>query len=238
MRGEYPTWVVFENPRLCVRSGHGHREDREALPGTDLCGPCHGRFPRILGDLVRYWQPLHDAEIRRPTRDYSRDRVAGGGKADVAAQWNPAAKAVITELTDWVQYLCRTIARESPTACTAFEPAYAGRIDVAVAALARWHARWLTHYPTLGPSWLADALVLREKAMRAVDPQAPTFKRVRIRGRTCTDEIEETEWGPVICGGELVGLLRTDGERPSVIVCSVNPNHTRLERKDWIHAAS
>lgn len=235
----YPAWVIYPTSDVCVRSGSGHKDERPALPNTDLCGPCHGRFPRILGDLVSYWRPLHDAIIRRPVRDYTKDRVTGGGDTDVAAQWNPAAQAVIAELTDWTQYLGRTINRECPTTWfTANKEADTGRIDIALAALARWHSRWLTHYPTLGPAWLADALTLRERAMKAVDSRAPTFKRVLIRGWMCSDEVEETEFGPIICGGQLVGLLRTDGEKPSTIVCSVNPNHTRLERKDWLDATA
>lgn len=236
MTGQYPEWVETSTPDLCARSGipTGHREERRPLPDTDLCGPCHGRFPRILGDLVRYWQPLHDAIIRKPPADYTRDRVDGTSPHDIGSTWNPAAQTAINLIADWTGFVIRTLANEHPGGSPVAE---ATRTDIALAAIARWESRWLTHYPTLGASLLDDAIDLRAKAMRAVDPVTPAFKRVLIRGRHCTDTIQDTEWGPIECGGQLIGLLRTlDDQKPSVIVCGTDPTHTRLELKDWITA--
>lgn len=251
----YPDFVVPTQAEFCVRTGArwGHREIRATVPGTDLCGPCHGRFPRILGDLVRYWRPLHDAVARRPNRDYKQDRVDTSGVKDASASWNPAATTVIVDLEEWTRYVTRTILGECPAPSSRIVNQdkdgttwadYAHKIsedlpvDQQLATIAQWYSRWLTHYPTLGPSWLDDVITLRQKAMQAVDPGAPTFKRILIRGQVCANEVEETEWGPIICGAPLVGLLRTgDGLKPSEIVCSVNPGgHARLERKDWILA--
>jgi hypothetical protein len=67
-------------------------------------------------------------------------------------------------------------------------------VDVQLATLAKWYGRWISRYATLGPAWLADIMALRFRAMQAVDANAPTFKRVIIRGRICTDELAETEW--------------------------------------------
>lgn len=232
----YPSWVTSNNLTVCARTGTfgGHREERPVVPGTDLCGPCHGRFPRILGDLVRYWRPLHDAIVRKPTQDYARDRVQSSDRPQPGAGYNPAADTTIAAIADWTRYITRTLERESPGPTPVDEGT---PVDVALAAIATWHARWLTHYPLLGPAWLDDVIRMRGQAMQAVDPGAPAFKRVMLRGRYCADVVDETQWGDIVCGGQLVGLLRPGDEaRPSAIICSTDPTHTRLELKDWIHA--
>lgn len=238
---EYPAWVTATTLEVCARTGlaAGHRQERPTLPGTDLCGPCHARFPRILGDLVHYWQPLHDAVIRKPARDPMQDRVAGGTPNDVGSMWNPAAQATINLIADWTGFVIRTLANEHPGGSPVQETT---RTDIAIAAIARWEARWLTHHPDLGASLLDDAIDMRGKAMRAVDTAAPAFKRVILRGHHCADTVADTEWGPVECGGQLIGLIRPQentawqGQKPSVIVCGTDPTHTRLELKDWITA--
>lgn len=233
----YPSWVVLNLLTVCARSGTpaGHREERPVVPGTDLCGPCHGRFPRVVGDLVHYWNPLHDAIVRKPTQDYARDRVSTSERPQLGAGYNPAADATIKQITDWTWYVVRILQRENLTENIVVTDEQ--RVDVVLAAIATWYSRWLTHYPTLGPAWLDDVISLRTHAMQAVDPGAPAFKRVMLRGRYCTDITAETEWGDMVCGGQLVGLLRPGNEaRPSVIICSADPTHTRLELRDWIHA--
>jgi hypothetical protein len=186
----------------------------------------------VLADLVHYWKPLHQAVVRRPQRDYRQDRVPSSEPRDAGSLWNPAATAAIVAVTDWSAYLVRTLWREAP-----FEPAIdeTTPTDIALATMARWHSRWFTHYPTLGPAWLNDALQLRTFAMKAMD--APGVKRIELRGQFCQQVLTETEYGEIRCRGQLVGILYSpDDERPSQIVCTANPNHPRLYSKEWILA--
>lgn len=242
----YPDWVIPNHLEVCARSGSRpgwHAEERPVKPGTDLCGPCHARFPRILGDLSGYWPDLTAAVVKLPARNYSKDRVKGGSSADVGALWNPAAQVTATELEEWTRYLMRTVLRERRF----YDNEPLGFTDdriptrLALAQLALHHARWLTHYPTIGPSLVDDAIRLRSRAMAALDQ--PAQRRVNMTGMYCQQIIAETDYTTEICGAQMAGIIPIGDDSdqtgiPAVIVCGANPTHptSRLERKDWILA--
>lgn len=241
----YPSFVIPNHVDVCARSGrrHAHASENPTRPGTDLCGQCHQRFPMIVHDLVEYWKPLQVAHVRRPTsKDRSTfQRNAGGGEVrDVSALWNPAAAFAIAELTDWTRFLMRTVLRDRAffgNEVLGFVDDHSTPIDVALAQLATHHARWLTEYPTLGPSLVDDVIRLRMLTMKALDQ--PPVRRVNMRGMFCTDVVEATDYGDVVCGAQMAGILPTDtawsaDAGPALIVCSANPSHSRIEARDWI----
>jgi hypothetical protein len=231
---DYPSFIIPNHLKFCARSGRrgGHVDARPVVPGTDLCRPCHERFAGILGDIIELWRTLGESIVRRPGTNYMRDRVDSSGGGDAGNLWNPSAARALVEVTDWTSYLVRTIYREHPGTPSLEKDA---RTDIALATIARWYSHWFTSYPTIGPAVLEDAITYRQAVMQAVD--APAYKRVEIRGHYCQEVLEETDFGPVVCLGQLVGILRPgDTTKPSTIVCSLNPGHPRLDRKDWILA--
>ncbi|WP_353809137.1 hypothetical protein [Agromyces sp. SYSU T00194] len=245
----YPEWIVPTLAEECTGfPSEGPRlrhpaHPRVTIPGTDLCGPCHKRFPGVLGDLARFWKPLQEAHIRMPTKNYAADRVSGGGRVDVGALWNPHARTALVAIEEWTRYLIRTVLRErrffddEPLGFTVDEHLEDTRtpVPLALAMLATHHARWLSSYPRLGPAWLDDATHLRTLAMRALD--RPSVRRVNMTGMFCEEVVQDLEYGQEICGAQMAGIIHDDPtDGPAVIICSHNPAHqtSRLERKDWL----
>lgn len=241
----YPRWVIPNHLEVCVRTGRrgAHASENPVRPGTDLCAPCHARFPRIVQDLVELWRPLQAAHLRRPT---SKDRTnfqrnAGGGEIrDVSAAWNPAAAYAIAEVTEYTRRLMRTVLHDRrfyDHEVLGFLDDHSTPIDVALAQLALHHARWLTEYPTNGPAWLGEALHLREITRRALD--APPQRFITIRGKYCDEVLEEIGIGEVKCYAQMVAVIPADAgwtidAGPATIMCSANPGHARIESHDWI----
>lgn len=245
----YPEWVIPNSLDVCARSElrWAHSSQNPTVPGTDLCGSCHAKFPRLLGDLVAYWPLLQEAHVKRParSRDYTAfQRNAGGGGTpnDAGALWNPAAGVAIAELVDWTRFLMRTILRDRRFyghEILGFTDATSTPIDIALAQVALHHGRWMTSYPSLGPSLIGDAIRLRLLAMKALDQ--PSVRRVNMTHMFCDDVVESTEYGDITCGGQMAGIIPADGAwaietGPALILCSANPAHTRIEARDWILA--
>lgn len=256
---EYPTWVIFNGTQLCVAPGCGRRatdpEDAPVTPRlaavpTDLCKWHHDQFPAILKDLVSLWDSLDSSVIKAPVSGRG-DKVASSGIADVASLWNPSVSAVLAELDDWTRFLVRTINRDRPLPTPYFAVDRAGtailhesshglqdrKPRTALAMIARWHARWLSGYPSLGPSLLEDALRHRRAAGRAL--KASPVVRIHLKGDArCQHVIEENRWGVIVCDAPLVGILRDpSSSAPSEIVCSSNPSHEQISRAEWMDYA-
>lgn len=214
------------------------------IPGTDLCGPCHGRFPRVLADIVDAWPTLRDSVVKKPTQQY-KERVQTSGVADASSMWNPAVTLVMVDVEDWTAFLARTIIYEHPLpAAKEHARHHAGRhepspfaIDpdgstpLTLAVIARWHYRWLSHHPSLGASLLSDAEMYRDAASRAL--QMDAVKPARIKDAYCQREVSDTPFGPILCMGQLVAIMSEDGS-PSKIICTNHPDH-EVARSEWIH---
>lgn len=260
----YPGWVVFNGLLHCAAPGCAARNPfagddnpaasspRFAATPTDLCNWHHAQFPRVLGDLVRLWGLLDSSVVRRPAVQRN-DRVQSSTVGDVSSLWNPAVSAVLAEFDDWTRFLVRTILRERPVPDQYFATDEDGHTTTtyrhglnadtpprqALAGIARWHARWLTGYPTLGPALLQDALAHRRAAIRALDTQPVV--RVHLKGPSvrCAHVIQDSPWGEILCEAPLVGVLRDqDDPKPSTILCTANPAHPQLARDDWMDAAT
>lgn len=257
---EYPAFTMAATRRVCARTGRKHVE-RAVLTGTDLCGPCHGLFRRVLVEIIEVWPALLESVMRRPARVYSDMPGGGGEQKDASSYWNPAATMVIADLTDWYGYLARTIRKSRPTPAdrvrdvapiigpptqavawsskqvierTVSSWALDGTEDVrlGLAAIVRWHHRWLTHYPGVGEVFLDDALRFQWAIARALE--TIPVQRYTITGAYCQHVMEETPLGPRLCEGQMVGTLRQDhDDKPSEILCSNHPDH-EIPQRDWI----
>jgi len=241
----YPPYVIPNHLDVCARSGQrgAHDSENPVRPGTDLCAPCHERFPRVVADLARYWVPLKQAHLRRPaSKDRSRfSRNGGGGEVrDVGALWNPTAAIAISELESWTRALQRRILKDRrfyDHEILGFVDEHHDPVDVALAQVALHHARWLTEHPTVGPAVLADAIQLRALAMRALDQ--PGFRTIRIRDLDCKAVIWEAGYGEERCLAPMVGIIPADGAwqadtGPARIICSANPNHPEIPVDEWL----
>jgi hypothetical protein len=256
---EYPVRTIFNGTLHCVAPGcANHRlllneveapiSPRFAASPSDLCNWHHAQFPRVLNDLVRLWGTLEESLIRRPNGQKN-DRVQTSDVGDVSSMWNPAVAAVLYELNDWTKFLVRTILGERPVPDQYFTTdeqgttttTYSHGLSIfvpgrqALAGIAKWHGRWLSGYPSLGPALLDDALAHRRASLRALDT-APVV-RVHLKGPSvrCAHVIEESEWGEVICEAPLVGIIREpDSKLPSAILCTANPGHPQLSRDQWM----
>jgi hypothetical protein len=230
---QYPAWVIPADADVCAATGarHGHQDARPAQKGSDLCIACHRRFPKLLLDLSSYPAVLTDAITARRGTRYDNPRVQSS-PADTAPTYNGLADVARTDLADWAGYLVRTIRSEGPHRDMLRQNMLPGE---SLLAMSRWHAGWLSHYPGLGPSWLADADRLLRQCGGALDAHAPRFRRVIIREGVCMQEVEDTDLGPIICGAPLVGLIPPGGgKRPAEIVCTADPTHQRIPIEDWI----
>ncbi len=241
----YPDYVIPEHRTICARTGRrgSHDSENPVVPGTDLCGPCHKRFPLILGDLVGYWQALRTAHIRRPI---SKDRstftrnAGGGGARDIGALWNPTAAIAIAELEHWTRALQRRILTERrfySHEILGFTNTTHDAIDIALAQLALHHARWLTEFPTVGPALINDAIQLRALAIRALDQ--PAFRTIRMRNLDCQHTIWEADYGEERCLAPMLGIIPADGAwhadtGPARIICAANPNHPEIPVHEWL----
>ncbi|TFC30096.1 hypothetical protein E3O55_08400 [Cryobacterium sp. MDB1-18-2] len=215
----------------------------------------------MLSDLINVWPELLESVMRRPARVYTDMPGGGGGDKDASSFWNPAATMVIADVTDWYGLVGRTIAKERPTPAdlvapvapfigpltlakstareqmqsrTVFTWAIDGSEDVrlGLAAVVRWHHRWLSHYPGMGVSLLEDALRFEWAISRAM--QTMPVQRYMMPGALCQVVMEETELGVRLCEGQMVGIKRRpDDDDPSELLCSNHPEHA-IPRRDWI----
>jgi hypothetical protein len=246
---DYPAFVAPTTAKYCRRSGkRGHTQIRPVVPATDLCRECHAEFARNLTHLVTYWADLRESVMRAPARVYDQTPISGGGgddtRRDVSSYWNPAATLVLRDVTDWAGYLARIVGQQQPTDGFQFPTVradvLAGWADptiaetpYALAALERTSARWLSSYPTVGPSLLEDSRRYLWATQRAL--QTVPVRRIDARDRYCGHVITETDHGDVICYGTLVGVIRDpQGDRPSEILCSNHPDHA-IPASEWIY---
>lgn len=260
---DYPDWTSFNGTLRCVAPGcRGRAADpdeleenvipRFASAPSDLCKWHHDQFPRVLDDLVVMWGTLEASVIRAPSKG-GNDRVSSSALADVSSLWNPAVSAVLAELDDWTRFLIRTVVHERPlphwyftvdgkgvALLHTFSHGLSEETDprTGLAGIARWHARWLTGYPTLGPALLEDALRHRRAGLRALDTRPVV--RIRLKGDArCQHVIEENRWGQIVCEAPLVGIVREVGSStPSAILCTANPAHAQLSRDQWMDYAT
>ncbi len=236
---DYPAFVIPTATTWCVVPGCQRKMDdaerilhavfgedvlepRIVVPHTDLCMYHHRLFPKLLQTIMSEWPLLTRSVLRTASRE-ERERVQTSNVGDVGAMWNPMAAEAIAEIKDWTAYLVRTILRERPVP----EGHSHGltrdtETRLALAAIARHHAYWLSSYPTMGPSWYGDALELRQLMTRSL--QVSPSRRITINAR-CNEIVEETDYGPIYCDGQLYGILRNEGPKPTQILCSLNPTH-------------
>lgn len=245
---EYPAWTRPTVRTTCARSGRGQHPVRPVLTNTDLCGPCHGQFPRILQNIINAWPDVQDSVMRRPAREYTGMPGGSGGTKDASTYWNPAATMVLADVTDWYGFLARTIASERPapharpfigpitadqhrraeTGRAVFTWSLDGTEEprLGLAAIIRWHHRWLTHHPALGAALLDDAHRFQWAIGKALDPAAEQVTRITLDGHLCQIAVEQTTYGDRLCEGQLVGIIRpADHDKPSAIMCTINPGH-------------
>lgn len=236
---------------------------RPAIVGSDLCEVHVHRMAAALGDLVGLHQVVERAVLRRPSARDDSGKVQTSAVRDIGDRWNPTAAHVLARLNDWTAFVSRTVLRDRPltadrsrefdrtkVAFVAGEKTVTRSTDLQViqtyshgmtvddhprlqlAALAMHHARWLALYPTLGPALLDDVLALRRMALTVDD--APSFRRVALPGRYCVHLEHDTEFGPVYCYGQLVGIVRQKADpKGSEILCSNDPAH-RIPREEWM----
>ncbi|HEY0249690.1 MAG TPA: hypothetical protein VGC45_15675 [Gryllotalpicola sp.] len=238
----YPPYIRPNHNHYCpnthVDRVTGEPRRLETTRDSDLCGICHGRYPHLLRSLAETMPALADAVTRLKTQRYDADRVQQSGVKDVTSSWNPAALSTIRRIDEYAGELIRTITHDAPNGCVVTDTMPR---PAALTAIATWHARWLSHYPTKGPEWLEQAYQLLSRATRALDTTTPRYKRIVLPdSATCQDPITETPYGPVRCGGRLTAIIPTGDEeqRPSEILCTLDPDHTRLDPMDWFGALS
>lgn len=105
---------------------------------------------------------------------------------------------------------------------------------LALAALARYYARWLSGYPSVGPDLLAEAVDHAQAAQRALN--GPVVRRARVPGASCRESVL---LGPleVECGAEmfvLVDMDKPDSEAAGRMLCSQHPeSHHVYEPHEW-----
>ena len=262
---EYPAFVPASTRKVCARSGRQLHVERPVLTGTDLCGPCHALFRRLLVDIIGVWPTLLESVMRRPARVYS-DMPGGGGEPkDASSYWNPASTLVISDIADWYGFVGRTIHTQRPTPAdhvrqlntpmgphgqastwnnkqhserTVSSWAINGTEDIrlGLAAIVRWHHRWLTHYPDLGAGLLDDLLRFQWGITRALE--SIPVQRFTLTGAYCQHVMEETPLGPRLCEGQMVGILRQDhDDKRSQIMCSNHPDH-EIPVTEWLALAN
>jgi hypothetical protein len=220
-------------------------EPRPVVEGTELCVVHHERFRMTLVRLVNLY-PLLEQALTRKSQSDGAGKVQTSGITDLSQLWNPQASEALYELKAWIGFLLRTILTEHPApetwihedengrSFTYFQRGLTGdeRPRLALAAIARHEARWLSSYPTLGAGLLQDALGHCSAAFRAID--APMVRRVGITGYHCTHELEDSDVGPISCMGDIVAILHSEEHRPTIITCSSNPAHLRITKDQWM----
>ena len=240
----YPAWVHPNGTILCTAPGCHINTDpeydhvvvpRHAIVGSDLCTWHENQLARLLTDLATVLRDVRNA-VLKPAPALAVDGGRSSTVSDVSTRWNPAASAIAYEIDDWAGFLVRTVVRERMLPDGQSHGLTVGTdASVALMALGRWHASWLARYPTLGPDILRSALEHRRATVRALN--TTPVHRVTLQAR-CGYVIADTDLGPVLCEGRMVGILRAPSDRtPSAVVCSTNPHHPQLERARWMEAA-
>jgi hypothetical protein len=231
----YPSYVNPTPTRWCVRESEKRKHPpRPTVPGTDLCGPCHQGFVRNLMTIVEMWGSLQAAILRSTSGgDASGVRASSGPTDTTSSLWNPAATLVRRDITDWAGFLHRTIAAErGDLDWSSWEYAEDEDPRTTLATVIRWHARWLSHHPALGFDVVDDAARFVFGVHRAL--QSTPVTRITLAGHRCQEVMRETSYGPILCEGQLVGVLREAADdRPSEILCSNNPTH-RIPASEWV----
>lgn len=255
----YPTWVTPPTDTHCTAPGCIEKQTRQQIAlaaaphprpvveGTELCLTHHSQFPLVLGDMVTLMRELELKAFTKGKFGDTNDPVQTSGHTDVGALWNPAVSHVLAEITDWAQFLARTIIKdyhlpedyihvdEHGTSTTTYRITLREDDDprAILAAIARWYSRWISGYPGLGAAALDDANTHRRTALRAL--QVSPVRRVGIRNAFCLEHLEDSPVGQLYCMAPLVATLRPEDEgRPSEILCSANPSHVQIPRQRWM----
>lgn len=211
-----------------------HAGPRLVVPGSDLCTWHEQQLSALLSELSVALGIVRDAVLVTPS-----GATDGGGRVDtstvrdVGALWNPAAARVVDEIEDFAGYLVRRVLAEYQlTAGERHTLTPTTDARVALAAVARHYGVWFARYPTIGPDVLRLTRAHLSASTRALgmDP----VRRVHLTAR-CSTTITDTELGPQLCEGPLVGVIRpNDTSSPSVILCTVNPAHEQIPRSQWL----
>ncbi|MWV50081.1 hypothetical protein GRS96_12460 [Rathayibacter sp. VKM Ac-2803] len=251
-----PTLTPDGHPlTFCARPHRGTSNESlqiPVVPGTELCAACHASLKRTLIDVMLAIPHVqHAILVSRGARD--NDRVSTSGHGDVSALWNPTATSALHEIADWTSYIARVLITQTPSSMVGgplhliYDVGFGGmylerqpstrtlqQTGRALAYIAHQHATWLTHYPGLGPSWVTDAINLRNYAQRAEGSGGVT--RVTLRGAHCEHEVAELDADTVlVCDGQLVGIITDpDSARPSRIMCAADPSHRQTAQRDWL----
>jgi hypothetical protein len=230
----YPGWVAPTTTVYCVRESVPRKHPRRpVVAGTDLCGPCHVAFVQNLTQIVDMWGNLQSAILRSTSGgDLSGVRAGGGHTDTTTSLWNPAATMVLRDITDWAGFLHRTIITErGDLDWSRWEYTETEDPRTTLATIVKWHCRWLSHHPALGASVAADAALYVFSIHRAL--QTTPVTRITLTGHHCQEVMRDTEFGPILCEGQLVGVLREAiDERPSAIMCANNPAH-EIPASEW-----
>ena len=200
------------------------------------------------GDVGGLWNPLAVSAIAEitdwagfVTRTIIRDRPLPPPKdvrvthiaATSAARWDEMGRrySMPLDLPARERHYTRVVDTENYTHGIASETTARGQLR----AIATWHARWLTGYPTLGRALVDDALALHEMVTNAI--MAVGVRRIEIPNAYCRQFVEETELGPIECRAPMVAVIRPqDSARASEILCTSDPSHRRIPVEEWILA--
>jgi hypothetical protein len=236
---------------------------RPAVEGTDLCQWHHKQLPILLADLARLWPDLETGLYRKASGELN-ERVQSSGIVDISQSWNPDVSEIMTAIEEWTAFLVRKVLSDyalpedasevstlkvivhgedgtsletrTETKTTVHAHALAGvsGTRLALSVLARHYASWLSSYPRLGPSVLADAYEHRYAAIQAL--KTMPVRRVRLANATCGQVITDPDLGAVSCMGIMVAVFQNpDEQRPSVMMCSVHPKtHPRYSKAEWM----
>lgn len=101
---------------------------------------------------------------------------------------------------------------------------------LALATIAKHYAGWLSAYPEVGPTLLAEAVDHARAAQRALN--APPVRRGIVSGAACPETIA-VDGLDLVCGSAMFALI-DDDDRVGALLCSRYPeSHRRFEPAEW-----
>jgi hypothetical protein len=263
----YPNWESVDTANECiVPTCTRPRVGRIRIGRTDLCAQHHEQFPRVLADLAGLWPDLERALYRRSSGT-TNSKVQSSKLVDLSSSWNPHVSQTMHDLTDWTNFLVRTVLREVP------EPPSETRIwprtrtvvapDGTRVAETYNHIQTIDYHHTITedtPTSVALAVAskhyaydlsripflggflladaIQHRRLALAAIQSVPVMVVGYAGLVCGEALDEEDGlHNLYCNSPLVVMLDHTGN-PGLLVCQRQPRkHVSYEPSEWTNFA-
>lgn len=212
-------------PALCI---FHTEEPARAVKHTHLCEACTEGMRQSLDDIARRWPDLEEA-LGASGGASNSERVSGTGDLFPPLPINTNVSEVMGKARALVWSTVGQLVQDLPDQRMPRDHGTGVLADW----LSRWHVGYLASHPSVDHLVsVCNELVAAADESRRMVYRANTYE-LEMRDAHCHQFTEDATGGRVRCAGQVVGVLRPDGQK--VVQCDVDPRHF-VPADQWFQA--